>query len=135
MTVLCQFLHFQNDSFHELFVKESISGLRKLAIICDKYNCINAVSFATNAWISTLEPLEAKASEDELFSLVESAYFLDHASLFERVTKRILMNEVGGVLQRMISWTNDDVLPIKVYGEPLFQNNTLCILLTLSRCS
>jgi len=117
MTVLCQFLHYQNESLHELFVQESISGLRKLAIVCDKYNCVNAVSFSTNAWISTLEPLEANASEDELFSLVESAYFLDHAVLFERVTKRILMNDVGAILQRMIGWTNDNVLPIKVYGD------------------
>jgi hypothetical protein len=117
MTILCQFLHYQNESLHELFIGESISGLRKLAMLCDKYDCVGAVSFATDAWISTLEPLDAKASNAELFSLVESAYFLDHAALFERATKRILMNDVGGILQRIIWWTNDDVLPIKVYGD------------------
>jgi hypothetical protein len=135
MTALCPFFHYQNESLHDLFVEESISGLRKLVVICDKYNCVSAVSFATNAWISTLEPLEVKANETELFSLVGSAYFLDHAALFERVTKRILMNDVGGILQRMIGWTNDDVLPVKVYGDAFPWPNNSLFLLILDRCS
>ena len=99
MTVLCQFLHYQNESLHDIFVEESISGLRNLAVVCDKYKCVRAVSFATNAWISTLESLEVKASKAELFSLAESVYLLDYATLFKRVTKRILVNDVGGILQ------------------------------------
>jgi hypothetical protein len=95
-----------------------------LATISDKYNCVRAVSFATDARIQALEPLESKVTEDELFYLVEVAYILDHAVLFERVTKRILMNDVGGILERMIGWTTDNVLPIKVYGKD-FPSNVL----------
>jgi hypothetical protein len=102
MTILCQVLHYQEMPSHELFVVENISKLRNLALISDKYNCIKAVSFATNAWIQALEPLEPKATQDELFNLVEVAHILDHEVLFERATKRILMNDVGAILERMI---------------------------------
>jgi hypothetical protein len=116
MTILCKFLHYQNEPFPGLVLSPSISTLRNLAIMSDKYNCVGSVGFLTDAWIDRLETLETKASDDELFRLVESAYILDHAFLFERVTKRILMNDLGGILDRMIGWSADEILPIKVYG-------------------
>jgi hypothetical protein len=117
MTILCQILHHQNEVSNEVFVAKNISGLRNLATISDKYNCVGAVSFATNTWIQALEPFEAQASQHDLFHLLEVAYILDHPVQFERVSKRILMNDVGGILERMIGWTTDDILPIKVYGK------------------
>jgi hypothetical protein len=117
MALLCEILHHRCQLTHDLFVIENFSGLRKLAVVSDKYNCVAAVSFATNSWIQALEPLEAKATPDDLFQALEVAYILDHAILFERVTKRILMNDVGGILDRMIGWTTDNILPIRVYGK------------------
>lgn len=35
MTILCQFLHYE-DAFPELVVSDTIPSLRKFAILCDK---------------------------------------------------------------------------------------------------
>lgn len=117
MCILCQILHLQNDPIPEVLLDESIMGLRKLAVVCDKYNCVSAVRFHTNVWIDKLESfLEGKVGNAELFNIVECAYILDHAALFERATMKILMNDIGGILDRIIGWSTDDILPIKVYG-------------------
>ncbi|KAE9376314.1 hypothetical protein N431DRAFT_501229 [Stipitochalara longipes BDJ] len=117
MKILCQVLHHQTEAPYELFAAENISGLRNLATVSDKYSCAGAVSLATNAWIQAVETQEPKATQDELFHLLEVAYILDHPVLFERVSKRILISDIGGILERMIGWTTENFLPIKVYGE------------------
>lgn len=116
MTILCEILHHRIELSQDVYLIASVSGLRNLSTLSDKYNCVSAVIFTTNTWIQALEPLEPKATSDELFQLLEVAYILDHAVLFERITKRILMSDVGGTLDSMIGWTTDNILPIKVYG-------------------
>jgi len=118
MLLLCQLLHFQNEPFQAISDLGGISALRKLALTCDKYDCVNAVSHATSTWI---ESLEAQASEEELITLAESAYVLDHAVIFESVTKRLVLNDTGQILERIIEWTTDEILPVKVYGVALFK--------------
>ena len=63
--------------------------------------------------------MEAQASEEELITLLESAYMLGHAVVFESVTKRLVLNDTGQILERIIEWTADEILPVKVYGMAL----------------
>jgi hypothetical protein len=36
--------------------------------------------------------------------------------MFEHVSRRILSIDGGGILDRVSAWSNDNILPIKVYG-------------------
>lgn len=110
--LLCRVLHHRS---HE--IPRSLTGncLEKLAIICDKYNCISPIAFAGEVWLRA--GIKSATAED-LSKLLFAAYILDLPDMFSRISWEILLIQTGPIID----------LP-GVTDHPLIKGNllgTLC---------
>ena len=81
--MLCLCLHHQAETVKQ---SQSVGTMEELAIVADKYGCINAVRFVLESWLAQADILHTKSPG----SLIHTAYLLDDAVNFGKLTGRII---------------------------------------------
>lgn len=96
MVNLCNIIHYQTKSMPK---QPDQPFLDQLAIVADKYDCIEALRSSTHMWLTTLEAEAASVIEEEpstsIGKLLYPAYTFDCAIAFEKIT-RSMVYYVGG---------------------------------------
>src|SRR5947207_6521081 len=89
LTLLCKVIHHQMDDVPR---NPSLTCLKNLAIICDKYDCISIFAAWGELWIKPHIELPAAKDFNELMFV---AYVLDLPGAFSRISWEILEAQVG----------------------------------------
>ncbi|KAK3709847.1 hypothetical protein LTR37_010676 [Vermiconidia calcicola] len=91
MYILVNILHLRND---KLPTHLPPSGLRRLAILAQKYACVVAASRATVHWFDRLYFNTTTSSGPiETWSIIEAAYLFDEATFFARFTTAWILKQ------------------------------------------
>ena len=103
MALVCAVSHHQSQRVPEVL---SASDVLELAIAADKYDCVNALAFASTNW---LRPETSIISD--LMLLASAAYILNNARAFKQITKRMILKHDGSyhsvcseMLQSEVHW-------------------------------
>jgi hypothetical protein len=91
-TVLCRVVHYRMS---DVPLRLSAACLTKLAIICDKYGCVGAITHSSILWLQ--EALKG-ATADDLPKLLFAAYVLDVPGPFSSVSWVFILSHVGSLL-------------------------------------
>lgn len=88
---LLRVLHFQNAE-----VPKELSPIEifNMAVVTDKYECMDALRFVTTVWIESHLPSTAPA---QLSILLESAYYFQDESLFQKVGHYLVWRSIGAI--------------------------------------
>lgn len=88
---LCQIIHYQTKSLPK---EPDQSFVEQLAIVADKYDCIEALGPLSHMWLATLEAEAVVLIEDATSStigkLLYSAYTFDCAIAFKKITRSMI---------------------------------------------
>ena len=90
MTTLCNILHHRNRNAPGTHTGLS---LMQLAIITDKYDCLEAVSHYSS--LSFINLLKSKIVESDVGSLLLAAFVLDEPIAFQRMSKELVYASRG----------------------------------------
>ncbi len=112
--VLFSVLHFQNQALPEV-ANLTVARFRDFAVLCDKYNCCNAVSFVTDAWLEKL--LSGARTEDESWILLEAVSFLDKPAAFQSLTKNLVLESVENFLDRKVEMDAYPFPALELHGK------------------
>jgi hypothetical protein len=85
--LICAVIHHRNDMVPNRLPLRTILSI---AITADKYDCIRALRFATESWLS----LHQDTIEDSL-GLAAAAYLLGNAIAFRKITKQMILTHNG----------------------------------------
>ena len=110
---LCYLLHHQNQQLPDISNIE-IADFMKLTIVCDKYNCTEAISFMSCLWFETLP---SSNNEDELRKLLVISYLLNNPFIFERISKQLILISVESFLDVPQDDSVYELLSFKVYSK------------------
>ncbi|CVL08701.1 uncharacterized protein FMAN_06860 [Fusarium mangiferae] len=90
MEIICSVIHFQNDKIPQIL---PASDVLAVAIAADKYDCMNALQFASKAWLR-----ELKVKPEDLMLLAAAAYLFGDAKAFREITAALVLNHQGSYL-------------------------------------
>ncbi|KAF5674644.1 hypothetical protein FCIRC_7709 [Fusarium circinatum] len=90
LKIICSVIHFQNDKIPQTL---PASDVLAVAIAADKYDCLNALQFASNAWLR-----ELKVKPRDLMLLTAAAYLFQDAQAFREITSVLVLNHEGTYL-------------------------------------
>jgi hypothetical protein len=86
--LMCDIIHHR---IHDPSLAPTAAELHDLAIVSDKYDCIQAISLAATAWIQP----DATQHISELGMLMATAFMLKLSAPFYRVTKTLILGCEG----------------------------------------
>ena len=115
MLVLCQVLHFR-----KVEGCPSINLLNNVAILCDKYDCSQALHFASSTWLAAYLPFVDQPNHE---GLLADAYLFKNPAYFQAYTKR-LITTCSGTFDQVFLYGGGDVLPAWVKSK--LRNLLLC---------
>ncbi|PPJ57384.1 hypothetical protein CBER1_01435 [Cercospora berteroae] len=101
MTVLCRALHLQHKA---VMGKLSSKELLKVAEVCDKYDCIEALAPLADFWLKDRRPNRGTLlaaylfRRQELFSKIASSFFVDVDNYQEQDTSNHILFELWETL-------------------------------------
>ena len=84
LKLICAVIHNRNYMVPETLAADDVL---RIAVTADKYDCIEALKFATGNW---LQPRQNKAGD--LMLLAAAAYLFRNAPAFKEVTKALVLN-------------------------------------------
>lgn len=90
MEIICSVIHFQNDRIPQILLASDVLAV---AIAADKYDCMNALQFASRVWIR-----EQKGKSEDLMLLTAAAYLFGDARAFKEATAALVLNHHGSYL-------------------------------------
>lgn len=76
--------------------------------------CAEAVKTTCLPW---LVDLRSTASIEELQKLLVACYFLDEPTMFNQISKQLVMESIDGFLQLSSEDSLHELLPLKMYGK------------------
>ena len=88
--LICAIIHHKNNMVPETLAADD---LLRIAVTADKYDCIDALKFASRNW---LQPRENKAGD--LMLLTAAAYLFQNAPAFKEITATLILNYGGSYL-------------------------------------
>ncbi|CAK1360127.1 unnamed protein product [Cercospora beticola] len=97
MTVLCRALHLQHKV---VMVKLSSKDLLKVAEVCDKYDCIEALAPLADFWLKDRKPDRGTVlaaylfRRQELFSKIATSFFVDVDNYQEQDAENPVLSEL-----------------------------------------
>ncbi|KAF4439126.1 btb poz [Fusarium acutatum] len=105
LEIICLVVHHQNDR-----VPQSLAAgdMLAIAVTADKYDCINALGFASNTWLRDL-----KVKPEDLMLLTAVAYLFRNAQAFKEVTAALVLNHNNSYLG-LLGKEVESVLPWKL---------------------
>ena len=92
MSVICKTLHFQEDAAQRISYQPDI--LMGLAVICDKYNMLRALSSWSHIWMETYHG----KNQDDRFYIASISYGLEHHESFWKSTRDIIRHSIPAEL-------------------------------------
>jgi hypothetical protein len=90
LTLLCNVIHHRMD---DVARSPSLTCLKSLAIVCDKYDCASVFAAWGELWLRT--HIESSTGAKNLNDLLFVAYVLDLPEAFERISWEILKAQAG----------------------------------------
>ncbi|KAF5544662.1 hypothetical protein FMEXI_6491 [Fusarium mexicanum] len=84
LKIICSVIHFQNDKIPQTL---PASDVLAVAIAADKYDCLNALQFASDSWLR-----ELKVKPRDLTLLTAAAYLFQNAQAFREITAALVLN-------------------------------------------
>ena len=90
MQFICKIIHHRNRNIPQNL---AACDVLEVAITAQKYDCVDALKFASGNW---LRPHESKAAD--LMLLTTAAYLFQNAQAFEDTTKALVLNYSGPYL-------------------------------------
>lgn len=92
-TVICKAIHYRVDDIPEDL---SLSCLKNLAIVCDKYDMTRSLMGWNTAWLRA--GIESSAPED-FSKLLLAAYVLDIPAMFSKLSWEIIIPQAGSFVR------------------------------------
>ncbi|KAK4893882.1 hypothetical protein LTR27_007908 [Elasticomyces elasticus] len=91
MIMICQALHLQH---HLLPSKVQPFQLLQVALLTDKYDCIDVLRFASEVW---LKQAEAEAIPEDLLEVLYAASYFIQAALFGHLAQSVVLRSEGTI--------------------------------------
>ncbi|KAF2843893.1 hypothetical protein T440DRAFT_437076 [Plenodomus tracheiphilus IPT5] len=99
LQLLCEVIHHQNDMIPD---RLPIHTVLNIAITADKYDCIQALRFASESWLRS-----DQHAIGDLFILAGAAYLLGNAVAFRKITKQMILTHNGSFTTISIAEVKD----------------------------
>jgi len=109
MLLLCQIIHMKTSDIPRQL---ELNALADFAILCDKYDCVDAVRAWSRVWV--LELL-AKPEAPGFEKLIMVTYALDLPDEFCKVTRSLIINRTFSV-DIEVAAHGTDFVPLKAFG-------------------
>ncbi|KAI1009412.1 hypothetical protein LB504_002951 [Fusarium proliferatum] len=106
LQIICCVVHYQNDRIPKTL---PASDVLAVAVAADKYDCLNALDFASNTWMRDRE----EKSED-LMLLTAAAYLFRNTQTFKELTAALVLNHHGSYLG-LSGKDVESILPWKLF--------------------
>ena len=90
LQIICAIIHHQSKLLPQTLTASDVLGI---AITADKYDCLDALKFASTNW---LQPHNRDVNS--LIRLTAAAYIFQDAAAFKRITKALILNHGGTYL-------------------------------------
>jgi hypothetical protein len=111
MQLLCNIAHFKTSDIQD---QNSPVFLVTFAILCDKYDCIEAVRPWNEIWVSKLFPKDCD-STSVLGSMLFFSYVMDLPLEFSNITKHAILEHIEPI-EPETAMHGYDLLPMNVIG-------------------
>lgn len=106
LEVICAVIHHQNNKVSQTLSACDILGV---AVTADKYDCIDALRFASGNW---LRP--GKSEAGDLMLLAATAYLFRNAQAFKEITKALIFDYSGPYLALLCEEV-ESIIPWKIF--------------------
>jgi hypothetical protein len=106
LRIICSIIHHQNNEVPRTLAAGDVLAV---AVTADKYDCVNALSFAIEKW---LQPCVAEASD--LMLLTAAAYLFQNAQAFKTITRHLILH-YGGPYLALSCKDVESVMPWRVF--------------------
>lgn len=114
MTILCNLLHHRAEDVPKID-KTSIELVADVAKLCDKYACMNALSFVSKVWLKELVP---HAGESQCGQVIVVAHLLDDHTAFSDACREYMMHHTIPEIEEERRLVDPDgQLPERFWGE------------------
>jgi hypothetical protein len=123
VTWLVRILHFKTADIPGRVCRKDVV---QFGLLCDKYDCIQAVRPWTKLWVSQLLAEPDAANHKDAEKLLAAAYILDLPEEFFKVT-RMMVTDRTNPISVQTSLEEGDILPLMLLGR--------CQILFLARLS
>jgi hypothetical protein len=117
LNLLCAILHHQNKDISQTLSAGDVLGV---AVMADKYDCLDALKFASGHWLRPGSPVTTKAGD--LILLMAAAYLFQNTRVFKEITRALVLNYGGSYLD-LICEDVESVLPWKLFCKSLNDSN------------
>ena len=111
LCVICYTLHYRTEHIPQ---RLEPSMAAKVAILCDKYDCVNALKPWALIWL----PATAYDARKGVYEILLAAYLLDLPETFSQVSWAIILNQEEPFMQLPLP-TGHSLMPQSVLGNPL----------------
>lgn len=125
MRLLCAIIHNKNEEVPANLPARNVLGV---AIAADKYDCVQAVKFASDNWL--------RGRHDETSDLVAfaaAAYLLWNENAFKEITKRMILTH-DGPYYNLCSSEVRSVMDWRVFCKCFKKSTMLCWLRNVEAC-
>ncbi|KAI9761881.1 MAG: hypothetical protein M1840_001534 [Geoglossum simile] len=110
VTILCNILHLRHRQIPRVVTLETLT---KMAVICDKYDCKDAVTSWSIIWLQSWADC---TGIDELERLLFITYGLDIPDMFTRISRSLVTLHAGSLGHSPTS-AAIDILPEDIFGD------------------
>jgi hypothetical protein len=106
LKIICSIIHYQNKKVPRTLPAGDVLAV---AVVADKYDCVNALKFASETWLRT-----SGNEPDNLMLLSAAAYLFRNAQAFSEITRALVLNYDGPYLA-LCSDEVESIIPWKVF--------------------
>ncbi|KAF5702947.1 hypothetical protein FGLOB1_9320 [Fusarium globosum] len=123
LKIICSIIHYQNEEIPRTLTASDVFAV---AVAADKYDCVNALKFASETWL--------RISSDEagnLMLLTAAAYLFQNAKAFKKITGALVLN-YDGPYHALSSDEFESVIPWRVFCLTIKDQVTMTTTMTAS---
>ncbi|KAM5360762.1 hypothetical protein BFJ70_g16769 [Fusarium oxysporum] len=106
LKIICSIIHYQNKKIPRTL---SAGDVLAVAVVADKYDCVNALKFASETWLGT-----SGDGSDNLMLLTAAAYLFRNALAFREITRALVLNYDGPYLA-LCTDDVESIMPWKIF--------------------
>lgn len=106
LKLICSIIHYQNEKVPRTLPAGDVLAV---AVVADKYDCVDVLKFASETWLRTSESEPAN-----LMLLTAAAYLFRNAQAFSEITRALVLNYNGSYLSLCIDEVKS-LIPWKVF--------------------
>ncbi|KAM0499011.1 hypothetical protein ACHAP8_005715 [Fusarium lateritium] len=107
LKIICSVVHYQNKEVPRTLPAGDVLAV---AVVADKYDCVNALEFASDTW---LRP--PGDDPDNLMLLTAAAYLFRNAQAFKEITRALVLGH-DGAYHTLSSDEVESAMPWKVFS-------------------